>query len=232
MSNSLTKSLKYCANFDHHGKSSRCDLFFFSWFVLIVWAISFAFWLFILLETQPQFITQIYTDTYPTTATTFCEAITPDDKKDSNPLLSIQSNNDPSYWIYTVDDIPILLGKLNKSLNELIKTEKSNSLLQKPAPQRCSTDLGRIRISGEAKPAYPESFLHSITATAFFIGAIIVNTLICLYGILIICTRRFHDIGSSASWLILLIPFPFLFPISYFLITTLDYSSSKWRYRS
>ncbi len=42
--NILSRSLHYCASFDYHGRSSRCELFLFSWFILAIWIIATIFW--------------------------------------------------------------------------------------------------------------------------------------------------------------------------------------------
>lgn len=42
--NILSKSLHHCTDFDYQGRSSRCELFWFSWFILAIWSISMIFY--------------------------------------------------------------------------------------------------------------------------------------------------------------------------------------------
>ena len=74
--NILSRSLHHCADFDYQGRSSRCELFVFSWFVLAVWVIAIIFWGLLIININQHFNFGIkITAKLPETAEFECDRI-------------------------------------------------------------------------------------------------------------------------------------------------------------
>lgn len=74
--NILSRSLHHCADFDYQGRSSRCELFVFSCFVLAVWIIAIYFWSLLISNINQYFNFEIeITAKLPETAEFECDRV-------------------------------------------------------------------------------------------------------------------------------------------------------------